>query len=340
MFTDTRQEALEQEINKMEQAILGNPEETVKEPTETQESQPFETAETATETATETEVIESAPEAITHNTEQVTEEASEEAKKKRNDWKKRYVNYKASTDSTLHQQRQEILRFQETNLDLSKQVDSLAKQVAELSTKEFNASDLVSQEQREIVGEETLDVLNKLNKAALESQVNPLKAQLESEKQQRLEAAELKLKEDKEAQGLSFIQKLAGIMPDYAEIDANPQFINWMSEAEPDSGLTRKYIFKQAQTLGDVGRVAGFMREFKQITKSPERVLESQITPTKEPVSPQPNTQVTNEKTIWTTKGIDAFYDDVIRGKFRGTNKERLAFERDIDLAIQEGRVR
>lgn len=335
--TSARQERLEREIEEMEQALLGNPEEPVEEPSETQESQTLEAEETAVETETETEVSESAPEAITPDPEDVAGEAT---KAKRNDWKKRYINYKASTDSTIHQQRQEIISLTEANLNMSKQIDELAKQVANLSSNEVKIEDLISDEQREIIGEETLDALQKLQKASVDKQVAPLKAELEAERVRKLEAAQSKLSTDKETIRLQFISRLAQVVPDYAEIDSNPQFINWMDEADEDSGLTRRYIFKQAQGLGDVGRVAGFMKEFKRITSQPAKALESKISPKKSSASQPTNQQSSQEPTIWTQAGIDAFYNDRIRGRFRGTEKEAQAIEREIDLAIQEGRIR
>jgi hypothetical protein len=66
--------------------------------------------------------------------------------------------------------------------------------------------------------------------------------------------------------------------------------------------------------------------------------LETLAAPGRARTSAQPNAPT--EKQIITTADIDAFYDAVRRGMYRGREAEQAQLEQELFLAQREGRVR
>ena len=209
----------------------------------------------------------------------------------------------------------------------------------------MNVNSILSEEELAILGEDTVSSIEKVNKAILERKLKPLEEQLEEERKLRIKQAEERARREQEEANLLFLRRLGELVPDYEEIDTNPHFLAWMEEPDPYSGFARKYIFKQAQSIGDVGRVAQYFNEFKKLVfDKPKRELEKKITPEatgKETIQQREQKANPNRnKKIWTLKEIDAVYDSFIKGTFKGTKQERQRLEQEIDLAVAEGRVR
>lgn len=332
---------LEEEIAQLEALAFGNPDEQA----EPSQEEPQEAEQTATETEAEetvsmetTEEQEQEPTGeVTETVEDTQEETTEEPKKERTNWKKRYTNYKAHADATIHQLRQDKIRLKESVDTLTDKIDVLSKTLAEVKESEALPDDLLTQDERDLLGDETISAMEKMQRAMNDKFVKPLQDQLERERELRKKAEAQAVEDDKAQNSARFLAKLEGLVPDYREINVNPSFINYMEEADADSGFTRKYIFKQAEALGDVGRVAQFFKEFKASTNKRTEKLEEKVTPSNSQSSPKP---ARNEKEGWFTRQeIDAFYDDSIRGAFDGREKERKELEAKIDKAISLGHI-
>lgn len=257
------------------------------------------------------------------------DDATSTEPKKRVSWKKRFVNYKASSDATITGLRQERLYDRERIAELEDQIREFATKLAATSQKD-PYDGLFTQEEIDLIGEDTLRAMQKANQAALDAKVKPLQEQLDKEAQHRRKLEEQERKREEQALGQQFLTKLGKLVPDYQTIDTDPKFLKWMTEQDEYSGYPRELIFKRAHANGDVRRVAEFFQEFKETTK-PVNKLEDKVTPNSSRASTPPKQRQQTNKPKITQRFILNFYDDVSRGKYRKRQKEQLAIEKAID---------
>lgn len=248
---------------------------------------------------------------------------------------KRFNNYKGSTDVTIRNLRNELetLRSQVTNLHSEnanlKQSKSPSKSV----------SSYFSQEDREILGETTVEALDKSVNDIVNSKVSPLQEELKRERLSKIEANKREAKRiRKESQEL-FEHKLSQAVPDYQEILSDKGFrLGWIKDIDPLSGRSREDLFMRAEREGDVGRIALFFNEYRALTSTKISALEEHVVPTgvtgdTPPAKGQAESQI-NEQFI------DKFYEDLSRGniKYKGKKGRELAekIEGQIDRWVQD----
>ena len=313
-----RETKLDDEINELEKEIYGTP----KEPT----------------------VEEIVNEAVADIPSEPQEEAQVDAvveddipaKPKRTNWKKRFIGLKQSQDATIYSLRSE-------NADLKSQVLNLDAKVSQLikDTKVDDPFDnLFTDEDKDVLGSEALDIFTKASKTAVDAAVSPLKAKLDEEKQHRRKQQEREVVNERQAASKIFLDKLANLVPDYNELDYDPGFKKWMDQPDTFSGFPRKQLFLNAQKHGDVVRVAEFFIEYSDLTRDPveqsQRTLENAVGPTGSSAS-----QINTDKKLssYSMEMVEQFYDDVTRGKYVGKESEAKALESKYDRAFAEGRI-
>lgn len=152
-----------------------------------------------------------------------------------------------------------------------------------------------------------------------------------------------------------FYQKLKQVVPEWEKINADPDFQQWLSGIDPQTGIQRQIYISDAHQRLDVNRVAYFFHAW--IAQQQAQVPQPQATPT----SPQtvirtPATQLelqvspghsravvppsgSGTPKTWTRSAISKFYDDVRKQLYRGKEAERDQIERDIIAASREQRV-
>jgi hypothetical protein len=143
-------------------------------------------------------------------------------------------------------------------------------------------------------------------------------------------------------------------MPDWQVVNHAPEFHAWLALPDPYSGATRKKLLSDAYEANQTSRVLAFFRGFVSelaATQPPEPV-----TPT--PSAPQPpakptlqalaapgrartsaSVTPTAEKQIIYTSDINALYDAKRKGLYAGREAEFASHERELELAMREGRV-
>ena len=215
-------------------------------------------------------------------------------------------------------------------IEMQKVRSALTEQLSVLNDKSSNNSFGLSEEEQEVLGEEAVEAIRKATSHAM----NPLKSELEAERQLRLKQDEdynRKLQEDNKQ---LFIRRFKAIVPNYEKIDKDASFLSFMRGLDTASGYDRTTLFKRAVNNGDVARAAGFYTEYLHNSKSP---LEKKLTPTGETNSA--NVAPKNKETI-TRAFIEKFYDDVIKGRYAGKASLQKEIEAKIDQAAIEGRIR
>ena len=144
-----------------------------------------------------------------------------------------------------------------------------------------------------------------------------------------------------------FWSALAGQVPNWKDINEDPEFQSWLLEFDPMSGISRQTILEDAQRSLDVGRVGSFFKSWLEITGQANVAqntrrnvsaseLERQVAPGKGRSTGNPTG--TNAKT-YSPDDIKNFFSDVRQGKYKGREAERDRIERDIFAAQRENRI-
>jgi hypothetical protein len=252
------------------------------------------------------------------------------------DWEKRFKGYKSTSDATIYGLRQENLSLRE---EIQRQADvtsNLAKKISDMQTQEIDPyKDLFTDEERDVLGDEALAALKKANEAMVANRIKPLEEQLERERQERRDAEKKRIEQERTKNTTEFLKKLEAIVPNYAKIDVNPKFIQWLKGQDEDSGYPRVNIFHNAQRAGDVRRVAEFFLRYEALTAPKPSKLEKKITPTGTGGIPTARKQQKQTSGL-SQKKIEEFYDAVAAGEYRNRPKEQQAMEEKIDAHLRK----
>lgn len=268
--------------------------------------------------------------------------------KQRTSWKKRYASYKASTDQTIFELRQSVANFQsdvatlrETNAALTEDVMNLK---SEASAKVDQFEGVITPEEEDLIGTEAVDIIKKFASRKQDtSKYDDLLAKIAAMEQEKTD----KLKSDSENfQKDTMVElkaKLTNLMPDWSEIDVDPEFATYMKEPDNTSGLPRTTHYNQAVGSRDVERVLSFYKQFKSLKpRSKQEILAGKVTPVGGGSS-QGSERTDNPQKIYSINEYSDFMDSVARGDYRGSKELRLQakkLERQYDKALMEGRVR
>lgn len=240
---------------------------------------------------------------------------------------------------------------------LSHQLGEMQRQIAELQNARPAPSDvqfdrLITPEEERDYGPEFLSVVGKKAKeevspeiARLEAEIARLKGQVSGVNS----VVEMSAREKLEAH-------LDQEVPNWRELNTNPEFISWLDLPDVFSGAIRKQLLHAAYFRHDASRVAAFFKGFisdeaatnpanagaghgiTQEGNKPNKVpLEAFAAPgrAKTTAAPAPV-----EKPFFTRAQIAQFYSSVQRGEFAGRESEKQKLEDAIFAAQREGRIR
>lgn len=197
------------------------------------------------------------------------------------------------------------------------------------------------------------DLIDLTKRAAMDA-VAPKLNELEQENQQ------LRQRVTQQSQ-MGVVQTLEQRVPNWREINRDPNFKRWLSLRDIYSGVVRKQMLDAAYQAADAPRVLAFFTGFVQ----DEAIAAGTVAPAQpnEPPSPAPRQpavplerlaapgrarpaggndapNVPADKPTFTRKNIADFYNDVRKGSYSGREQEKSAREREIFAAQAEGRVR
>ena len=222
----------------------------------------------------------------------------------------------------------EVPRLHAALKDRESQLNSLTEEVEALK-QAVNKESLVKPEEVQEFGEPLVDLIRR----AAREEVSAKDAEIQSLKK-KMEGFEVSTTANTEA---TFYENLAKDVPDWMTINNDPAFHAWLGEYDDLTGYQRQEILSQAEGKRDASRVARFFNAFKQVqgktAAAASSNLESQIAPaTTKSDPPQQG------KKIWTRAEVADFYSRDRRGEY--TEKQSVAIDTDIQLAVREGRIR
>lgn len=268
-------------------------------------------------------------------------EAEEPTQQKRISWKRRYTKLKSHHDASRYRDRTTISDAFAKITTLERELISNRAEIRRLTlTKPTSVADLATPEELNIIGDEGISSIDKITQRAVGDAVAPLKEQLARQEEERLNT--MKRQADVAGQEAydSFLSRLERAVPNFAQMDEEPEFAKYLSDPDPDSGVRRLEHFKKAEAAGDVGRVAYYFRGYE-ATRSPSATqrLEAGVTPIGQGGSP-PLPPEQSEPKLLKASEYREFMTDVTKGrKYKGRQDEAEAIESEYDQAFIEGRV-
>lgn len=132
-----------------------------------------------------------------------------------------------------------------------------------------------------------------------------------------------------------FFRIVSGNVPNWEQINVDPAFFSFLV------GNDLHMRLNQARQALDANSVVRIFKAF--VDSQPSNQNQQQQAPARTPVQSQISPQQTGQQgvtgRVFTRGEIAKFFDDKIRGGWRGREKEAEAFEREIFQAVQERRV-
>ena len=269
------------------------------------------------------------------------------------EWRTRFVNYKTSTDQTIHQLRVENKALSETVTMLRQKVDKLNKIAEEYDRlKSQSASTKLSEE----LGEDSAKIIDEYIKNVVE----PLQ-QRNQELEQELNAVKGVTTETiVQNKQQSVIDRVRANFPAFDLVDNDPRFMEYVKSIDPFSGKSIQELIAEAARSENIRYILEVYQDFYNLAymqpQQPNPELE-QLNPFKRGNEPQaPPTEealqkrtgvagggspshadVSTDKRMWTADEVKQFYLDKALKRIDPATAKKL--EADIEAAYLEGRL-
>lgn len=136
-----------------------------------------------------------------------------------------------------------------------------------------------------------------------------------------------------------FFSILDSEVPNWRVVKEDEGFLRYLGQADQFSGKTLQELAEEAQDNLDGARVAHFYKSYlatKGEARKPRENLESLVSPSGN--SDSSNVGEGNEEFV-TMREMEAFYNDVRRGKFLGRDDEMKKIEAKINSLVAQGKV-
>lgn len=260
-------------------------------------------------------------------------------------WEHRYKSMKGRYDRAESQIRA-----------MSDQIASLQNVIATMEVSaprsatpaELQAERLITPEEESDYGSDFLNVVGKKAKEELLPIVKQYEAKI-AELEEKLQGVGGYVQQDARARMEASLDER---VPNWRDINYDPDFISWLKLPDPYSGAIRHELLKAAYSRNDTARVTAFFNGFlaEEAAVAPaDAEMGRSNTPAKKSLAEfaapgRAKTAAASgapaEKPIFTRAQIAKFYADSAAGKYRGKEAEKDRLEAQIFEAEREGRIR
>lgn len=245
------------------------------------------------------------------------------------DWEHKYHRLQGKYDA-------EVPRLHQQLRDLSEQVESMQPQETKASPVEESVVEkLVTDADVDEYGQEFIDLQRRIAKEAIQGDLADLRKE------------NAKLRAELEHTGsqvgeVNFEARLHRLVPDFADINNDPGWVEWLDTVDPIIRAPRRAIAQEAFNRGDAEAVAHYVSMYRGETgaepvkadRSSE--LKRQVQPTKTASSQTP---VSSKGRTYTNADIEGLFNKVMMYTNRQQFDEAKKLEAEIDAAYREGRV-
>lgn len=308
------------EIEALEKQLAAQPEE----PPKAEENLPTEEPPKA-EAEQQPEVPETKPEA--KPSEPVTSESSDDKV-----WQQKYRTLQGMYDAEVPRLHAQVKELQSALDKLRQQAEAKPAEV-----KEHKREKLVTDADVEAFGADLIEVQRKVARevaAEFKSEIDDLKTK-NAELLRQIQQTGSQIGE------VTFEQRLHNLVPDFAQINADPKWVAWLDEYDPLIRAPRRAVAQQAFNSGDAEGVAHYVKLFRETTAAPavdtrQAEVERQIQPTRSATSQAP---VSQKGRTYTTKDVEKMFQKITSLNVAQKFDEAKKLEAEIDAAYMEGRV-
>jgi len=246
-------------------------------------------------------------------------------------WQQKYKTLEGKYSSEVPKLRSHIK-------DLLAQVEELQQaKKPEPEPEKFEVQKLVTDADVEAFGSDLIEVQRKV---ALEV-AQEFRKDLDELRSENKRLQDQLLKTGGQIGEVTFEQRLHRLVPDFAQVNADPRWVAWLDETDPIIRGPRRVIAQNAFEQGDADAIKDYVELFRKTLGEPtedkrKTELERQVQPTKSASSAPPSSQ---KGRTYSTKDIEKMFEKA--AKLNATQKfdEATKLEAEIDAAYMEGRV-
>jgi hypothetical protein len=273
------------------------------------------------------------------------------------DWERQFKSLNGRAEAEARRAREAITQLSE-RLEQIEQENRLLKSGPPPPQANGAATSMtLSEEEIADYGPEFVDVMRRVaaeTAGPLQQEIQNLRGQLGHVQQET---------------GNAFLQRMhttiGSQIPNWADLNKDPRFIQWSQLPDIFSGAIRKTLMQEAWNSGDPQRVAAFFQAYlaEEAATNPQGQGQPRMPPSSRmvvsdtPISPPtPGAPLDlaslaapgrahsaggtpAEKPVYTAAEITRFYTDVAAGRWNGRDQQRAAIDQDIMLSQREGRI-
>lgn len=288
----------------------------------------------------------------------------------KSDWKHKYSVLQGKYDAEVPRLNDELRQTRSEYRNLQDKVQSLETMLASMKALQDKPAQppqpskpLVTQEEIDTYGPDLIDIVGRVAKQVLEPYVDERVGRIEKDVKQVGENVASTQKTVAKSAREKLYERLDSRVPEWRTINKQQEFVSWLNELDPYTGVPRGANLRAAFDRNDSDRVLaffeGFQKEHAVATEDPNPAAPSEEAPKEEgpqqkldtlvaPGTPKTGTTGAQEESgkgrIWTRKMISDFYEqknELIKANpNRDLPKEVEALERDLFKAQAEGRLR
>lgn len=248
-------------------------------------------------------------------------------------WEQKYKTLKGMYDA-------EVPRLHAELRELKAQMDQLRRSAEKPAepTKPAQPTKLVTDEDVAAFGSDLIEVQRKVARevaSEFRTEIDELKAENQRLREQ-MTATDSKVGET------TFEARLHRMIPDFAEVNVDPKWVEWLNEFDPIIRGPRKLLAQDAFNRGDAEAVADYVKLFKQSIAPVEPVkdkadeLQRQVQPSRTSTS---SATVPQKGKTYSSSQIQNMFQKAALLGAQGKHDEAKQLEAEIDAAYMEGRV-
>jgi len=264
------------------------------------------------------------------------------------DWEQKYNSMRGRVEALAR----ELNTVRDQNRILQEQLDEMDAQDA---PKTYSKQQLITDDERELFGDDFLTVAGKRAREELNPELEQLRNEVSQMKNQFSNVSSSVTRSARE----TMFASLATEVPDWQELNQDQGFLSWLALPDAFSGAIRHELLEDAYKKNDGSRVVsffkGFLAEEAAIRPAPAEPAFSNAPGKPQATGKVPLTQFAApgraktaaapstrpvEKPIITRAQIAKFYADATQGKYRANPEQYKQYESLIFEAERDGRVR
>lgn len=284
------------------------------------------------------------------------------------DWKHKYSVLQGKYDAEVPRLNEDLREARSGLRKMQDKVSHLETLVASMQAVQTRPAEpdkpLITQEEIDTFGPDLIDIVGRVAKQVLEPYVDKRFGEIEKNVKQVGENVASTQKTMAESARDRLYERLDKTVPEWRTINRTQEFVNWLNEVDPYTGVPKGVNLRAAFERNDSDRVLaffeGFQKEHAVATEDPDPAAPTEESaPPHEgpqqgletlvaPGTPKTGTTVAQEESgkgrIWTRQMISDFYNqknELIKADPNRDLPDKIqALERDLFKAQSEGRIR